>query len=118
MDSYEAKDLIGKKVIGFNLCYLDERGLRQGWLIETIEAVGKDYCSSTTTRRRASLLTTSTPPPRPKGTQTAPSDPQTAHPPDDAKADTLSDSPSNMAEQEKQAKNVGVRRFDTHVNIH
>ncbi len=43
MDSSEVKNLIGKKVIGFKHCFVDEKGTRQDWLVETIEAIGPDW---------------------------------------------------------------------------
>lgn len=43
MDRSEVNDLIGKRVIGFNHCFVDEKPIRMEWLIETIEAVGKDW---------------------------------------------------------------------------
>ena len=43
MDSSEVMNLIGKKVIGFKHCFVDEKGTRQDWIIQTIEAIGKDW---------------------------------------------------------------------------
>ena len=43
MDRSEVKGLIGKRVIGFNHCFVDENRTRIDWLIETIEAVGEDW---------------------------------------------------------------------------
>lgn len=43
MDRSEVKALIGKKVIGFKHWDVDEKGTRQDYLIETIEAFGKDW---------------------------------------------------------------------------
>ena len=43
MDNSAVKNLIGKKVIGFKHCFVDEKGTMQDWLIETIEAIGDDW---------------------------------------------------------------------------